>query len=418
MAKSDKETTRIPEVVSFDAGVDIGSTESRLILEGLDENGNVVGTSKTIILPSEVGIVKEDIVAKMAVQGAKTLKQTYDILTIGGSEVQKYWNSVRVAYPTKMGAITNDSFTALERVLDDLFKDVVAHKQTIAAGIGVPTDYAQSQYRDIVTRRILPRVINKNGKDDNWGIITDEACFEAAAIRTKANDATIANKIDLARLCIVSIGGGTTNLYIADGATPHEGNAHSYGFAGRELVSRFMNYVQENKLGKINAAHAEKIISGTLAQEAQFKDYKNVRARLTGYDAPAKVPPMMAPIDVDGHYRPRNIGPAMDRAVRDLFEETRTQLLGLLKRYEGHVKPVTFVLTGRAGQIEGLDTALEEALHRANEYEARVYNLSAFKDEAGQEIFTPNLLVAQGALATIHVAEKDPRYNRHYIRPE
>ncbi len=401
-------TTKVPEnVVRFRAGVDVGSTQTRLLVEGVDAENKTVYNNQ-VVISSEVGIVKDDLAAKMATKRAKTRKEIYGTPTIAGKEVPVYRNSIDVTYPAKAGSMTKNSLIALERVLDDVFEELTSYKKPIWAGIGVPTEFTRTEYRDVVIGKILPRVINRNGQTDNRDITAAEAFFEACAIRA----ADVDDDIDLGRLCLNSIGGGTTNLYIADGIAPNEDNSLSFGFAGRDLTERFRKYVlEDNPDAKMDFGYAEKLLCG------EAEGHKNVRAMISGFDKPDKVPTLTVPIDIAGVYRERNVGRAMDRAVRDLFEKNYESVLELLRKYQGEVKPVTFVYTGRAGQIHGLDKALEDGLHRAHFTDAQVYNLSKFK-KGNKQLFEPNLLVAQGALEAAHEAESDPNFKWHYLMPK
>lgn len=418
-ANQEKESTIPDQVKSFEISIDIGSTRTRTIVRGLDKehpedkDAKIVYTAEPIVVSSEVGIVpKDDMAAKMAITGsASTLKRTYNSLTVVGDDIAAFRDALLVAHPTKSGQIPEASMTALERLVDDVSEPWVALKKPILIAVGVPTSFA-NDYKTTIEESILPRTINRNGRADNPYLLAAEAFFEARAIREMGKGVMIDDKaVDLRKPFIVSVGGATINLYIADTRVPNglpdTKNSDVVPYGGRALAASFMDKVlKENPGATMDIAYAEKLVSGEL------KGYEQVHAAISGLDK-GEAPRVFAPIYIGTHKRDRDVGAAMDASVRELYNQMFTPIVNLYALYKSD-KPYVFVLTGRAGQIPGLDKTLQDGLHRANIENARVYNLSAFKKD-GKDIFDPNLLVAQGGLSAAMFAKNDPDHQWDYL---
>lgn len=406
---------------------DAGSTRTRATIlavkfEANKEGGHdtkILYRSKPIAVSSEVGIVpKGDIAAKMAVEGAESLKKTYKSLTLRGDDLDQFREIINVSFPEKLEQPGEHSMTALERLLNDETTPLVDKKEgeseteiPVYLVLSVPRMFA-NQYKEVIEEQIMPRVIGRNGRNDNAKLIAAEAFFEARAIRDKAAQLKVDDeKVNLGgKFGIISVGGSTTNIYIADGKQPTEKNSTVIPYAGRAVI--------DDCLGKVLSQNTDARLDESKMEELLFEDTGNgVRAVLCGFsEADVQTPIIKANIPVRGtESRERNIGDAVEGSVRGLFKKTYSELVGLLNRYKAQKLPGTFVCTGRAGQIPGFAEALEEGLHKGGYADVHVYRSTDFKDKKGESLFDPELTVVEGGLSTFMFAEADPDYTREFI---
>jgi actin-like ATPase involved in cell morphogenesis len=211
-------------------------------------------------------------------------------------------------------------------------------------------------------------VVNRNRTNDNRFIIRSEAVFTGHYLLNMQG-------VEDTSIAVCDIGAGTGDVYVFDQDDSKTKVMKTFLTAGnaytRNLVSNLM--VQCN----VDISERD---ANILKEKVGF---------ISGYASPQAIRPVVADLYISGKPRKVRIGKSLDEAARPMAKEAVKTLVEIFQDYDG-LHPRTVALTGYQGQLEGLDTAIQEGMALEG-YEVQVKNLRAYAEN------DPRSIVAKGA---------------------
>jgi MreB/Mbl protein len=212
------------------------------------------------------------------------------------------------------------------------------------------------------------KVVNKNRTNDNRFIIRSEAVFTGHYLLNMQG-------VEDTSIAVCDIGAGTGDVYVFDQDDSKTKVMKTFLTAGNAYTKNLVS----NLMVQCNVDISERD-ANLLKEKVGF---------ISGYTAPKAIRPVVADLYISGKPRKVRIGKSLDEAARPMAKEAVKTLVEIFQDYDG-LHPRTVALTGYQGQLEGLDTAIQEGMALEG-YEVQVKNLRAYAEN------DPRSIVAKGA---------------------